>query len=451
MNKITKYLSILLAAASLLGIAGCTQAQRSSANGRSGNTTTQRGSATDQPNNSTTRPRGAATLSADLMRGVSANSVKSKEADIAFIESMADFSIELFKRSITDRENSLISPLSVTLALAMTANGADGETLAQMEKLLGGGIPLAELNEYLSGYTGALPNEKKSKLEIANSIWFRNDEGRLRVLPDFLQSNADYYGAAAFSSAFDAQTLADINNWVKTNTDGMIEKIIENIDESQVMYLINAIVFDAEWQDVYYRENIREGEFTDITGAVRNVDFMHSDESIYLDDGLATGFIKPYNGGGYSFAALLPNEGVSIEDYIESLTGSGFLDTLNKAQSVTVYASMPKFEYEYGIEMSDALKELGIPDAFDGGKADFSKMADSAFGGLNIDIVLHKTFISVDELGTKAGAVTMVAMADGAAYDPEEPKVVHLDRPFVYAIIDNATSLPIFIGTLMTV
>ena len=223
------------------------------------------------------------------------------------------------------------------------------------------------------------------------------------------------------------------------------------IDDDLMLILLNAVMFDAEWQSVYYTNNVRDGEFTDISGTVQNVDFMHSTEGRYLDDGMVTGFIKPYSGGAYSFAALLPNEGVSIEDYIGSLTGGGFLETIGSAQRATVIASMPKFEYEYEIKMNDALIALGIPDAFNDIKADFTKMGTSKDGNLFISLVLHKTFISVDELGTKAGAVTMVAAVPASAPNPEEQKVVRLDRPFVYAIIDNATNLPIFIGTLMTV
>jgi serpin B len=336
-------------------------------------------------------------------------------------------------------------------ALAMTANGAGGETLAQLERLLGGGIPLAELNEYLYSYAKALPNAPKSKLGIANSIWFRDDKDRLKVEPGFLQANADYYGAAAYRSAFDSQTVKDINGWVKKNTDGMIDSILEKIEDDHMLYLINAIMFDAEWQSVYDKSNIRKDYFTDIAGARQSVDFMHSDEYGYLDDGMATGFVKPYANGGYGFAAMLPNEGVPIEAYIESLTGAGFLNALGGASMETVVVSMPKFEYEYEIEMSDALKALGIPDAFDGDEADFYKMGTSPIGRLYVAEVLHKTFISVDELGTKAGAVTKVVVAVSSAPDTEEPKTVRLDRPFVYAIIDNATNLPVFIGTVMTV
>jgi serpin B len=380
------------------------------------------------------------------MENISAKTVNQKPASNDFTSSMADFSIELFKKSITDKENSLVSPLSVMLALAMTANGADSGTLSQMEKLLGGDIPLTDLNGYLYSYVKELPSEDKSKLNIANSIWFRDI---LQVKPDFLQKNADYYNAQAYKSAFDAQTLQDINNWVESSTDGMIDSIINEINADDMLYLINAVVFDAEWQTPYDDYTVREGDFTDINGEVRNVDFMHSDQYKYLDDGMATGFIKPYYGGNYSFAALLPNEDITIEAYIESLTGSGFIKTIENAEDIVVYASMPKFEYEYEIKMKEALKILGMPDAFYEDKADFTNMAVSSDGNIYIGEVLHKTYISVDELGTKAGAVTAVLAMGGGA--PLDHKIVRLDRPFVYAIIDNATNLPVFIGTLMTV
>ena len=397
----------------------------------------------------TAEPAAHTTSAVELTSGVAASGVDGKDADDAFAASMAEFSIELFKATILAEENSLISPLSVMLALAMAANGADGETLAQMETLLGGTIPLAELNAYLYSYANGLPNEAKSELLIANSIWFRDDRGRLRVDEGFLQRNADYFGAMAYKAAFDEQTVADINNWVDENTNGMIDKILDSINETHNMYLINAVMFDAEWQNVYFKENIHEGIFTDIAGTEQRVDFMHSTEGAYLDGGMATGFIKPYANGGYSFAALLPNEDVTLEEYIESLSGERFQNTMQSSQRATVFASMPKFEYEYEIMMNDALAALGMSDAFDVDKADFSRMADSSAGNIFISLVLHKTFISVDELGTKAGAVTMVAMDDGGA--PMDTITVRLDRPFVFAIIDNATSLPIFMGTLVTV
>jgi serpin B len=394
--------------------------------------------------------RTAASVKADdLMADVPPNRINAKTDNDAFTANMADFSINLFKKAIVDKENSLVSPLSVMLALAMTANGADSETLSQMQKLLGGEIPLPDLNEYLYSYVKGLPNGDKSKLGIANSIWFRNGDS-LNVKPDFLQKNADYYNASVYEAAFDSQTVKNINDWVKSHTDGMIEKIVEQINDDVMLYLINAVVFDAEWRTVYSKEDIRENDFTDINGEKHSIDFMHSKEYKYLDDGRATGFIKPYVNDSYSFAALLPNEDIAIEEYINMLTGAEFADTIKKAEETEVNASMPKFDYEYEIKMNDALTALGMPDAFDSDKADFKKMARSEKGNIYIGEVLHKTYISVDELGTKAGAVTSVMMrATGMPLTDPDPKEVNLNRPFVYAIIDNATDLPVFIGAVM--
>ena len=391
-----------------------------------------------------------AVMATDLTEGISSNSVEGKSADAAFTSALADFSFDLFKKSITAQENSLVSPLSVTLALAMTANGADADTLKQMETLLGGGIGIDELNKYLYSYVNSLTSMEKSKLSIANSIWFRDDKNRLQVEPDFLQKNADYYNAAMFSAAFDAQTVRDINKWVKTNTDGMIDKILEKI-EDEMLFLINAIAFDAEWAKIYEDTSVQKDIFTNIRGKKQTVDLMHSNEHVYLEDGLATGFVKPYYDGKYSFVALLPNEGVSVEAYIESLSGAGFMNTLKNAKNTLVHASTPKFEYEYEVSMVNALNALGMSNALDENKADFRKMASSPDGKIYISEVLHKTFIKVDERGTKAGAVTLVAMATTSLPPQDPPKIVRLDRPFVYAIIDNATNLPVFIGTVMEI
>jgi len=383
---------------------------------------------------------------ANLMEDVSAQGVDGKLADAKFIENTADFSVELFQRTIAWDQNSLVSPLSVQLALAMTANGADAETLSQLEAVLGGEIPLAGLNEYLYSYVENLPSEEKAKLNIANSIWFRDG---LAIEENFLQTNADYYDAAAYKSAFDQQTVKDINTWVEENTHGMIDKILEEIAADAIMYLINAIAFEAEWENEYPKENIYQDEFTAQDGSKQMVDFMRSTEFKYLDDGQATGFIKPYANGDYSFVALLPNEGTTLQEYIDGLTGQQFLETVNSGTETSVTAILPKFSYDYTVQMNDALKEMGMPAAFSGQEADFSKLGSCPDGNIYIGEVLHKTFISVDELGTKAGAVTKVEMRVTGA--PIETTTVKLDRPFVYAIMDNATNLPIFIGTVLEI
>lgn len=387
---------------------------------------------------------------ADLMNGINAKKVSGKTADDRFINAQAELAVKLFKASVEKSENEsvLISPLSIQLALAMTANGANGQTKAEMEKLLGGDIPLEELNEYLYTYINSLPSTEKYKLELANSIWFRDDAERLTVEKDFLQTNADYYGAQAYKEPFDQQTVKDINSWVNGHTDGMIEKIIDEIEFDDVLHLINAIAFDAQWKEPYEKHNVENGTFTSISGEERKIKMMHSNEYKYIGTDNATGFIKDYKDGKYTFAALLPNEEIDLYDYINGLSGDALMAALNSASDETVITAIPKFSYDYSLLMNDILSGLGMPTAFDPYKADFYKMATSSRGNIYIGKVLHKTFISVDEHGTKAAAITDITMKDYAMAMPEEIKEVILDRPFVYMIIDNSTNLPIFIGTV---
>ena len=386
----------------------------------------------------------------DLMKNVPAKAVDVLPDMDAGAAAAADFGVRLFKTSMEEGENTLISPLSVLYALAMTANGADGETLAQMEQVLG--MDVDNLNSYMLAYLELLPESKDYKMSLANSIWFKDDPN-FAVEQSFLQTNADYYGAGAYKAAFDEGTRNDINSWVKEHTDGMIPEIIDEIPDEAIMYLVNALAFDAKWADEYEEHQIREGRFTMEDGTRQDVDMMHSEEYTYLEDEMATGFIKYYKDRKYAFVAMLPNEGVSVSQYVDSLTGEHLRELLNNPQDLTVFASIPKFEAEYDIEMSEVLQEMGMTDAFDWQVADFSRLGTYNVDGMNICInrVLHKTFISVSEQGTRAGAATAVEMVAEGAMEIVEFKEVVLDRPFVYMLIDCETNLPFFIGTMMNV
>ena len=386
----------------------------------------------------------------DLMKDVPAKAVDVLPDMDAGAAAASDFGVRLFKTSIEEGKNTLISPLSVLYALAMTANGADGETLTQMEKVLG--MDVDNLNSYMLAYLDLLPESKAYKMSLANSIWFKDDPN-FAVEQSFLQTNADYYGAGAYKAAFDEGTRNDINNWVKEHTDGMIPEIIDETPDEAIMYLVNALAFDAKWADEYEEHQIREGRFTMEDGTRQDVDMMHSEEYTYLEEEMATGFIKYYKDRKYAFVAMLPNEGVTVSQYVDSLTGEHLRELLNNPQDLTVFASIPKFETEYDIEMSEVLQEMGMTDAFDWRVADFSKLGTYNVDGMNICIsrVLHKTFISVSEQGTRAGAATAVEMVAEGAMEIVEFKEVVLDRPFVYMLIDCETNLPFFIGTMMNV
>ena len=357
---------------------------------------------------------------------------------------ITDFAVKTLQGSVCGGENILLSPVSLLSALAMTANGARDETLSQMEEVFG--LSLEEINTYLQAYQNNLPTGEKYKVSLANSIWFREDD-RLQVKEDFLQANADFYGADIYKAPFDNSTLKAVNNWVSEKTDGMIENILNEIRPEDIMYLLNALSFDAEWQNIYYDYQVQDGAFTAENGEEQAVKLMYSDEYTYLVDGQAQGLMKYYADQKYAFAALLPNEGIGLEEYIAGLTGEKLAKTLENAEEVPVKAAIPQFESEYFADMGELFIQMGMPDAFDAGKADFTGLGLSGGGENNIFIskVFHKTYISVNEKGTRAGAATVVATADSAALI-EEVKTVYLDRPFVYMLIDCEKNIPLFIG-----
>ncbi len=382
----------------------------------------------------------------DLMSGIVAGNIAFDPDTEADTIAAAEFSIQLARFNGGAGENILLSPLSVLCALAMTANGADHETLRQMEAVFG--MSVQELNEYLGWYMDSLPQGENYRLSLANAIWV-NEVARFTPNRDFLQFNADYYGADIYSAPFDDTTCADINDWVNDKTNGMIPTILDRIPPEALLYLVNALAFEANWREQYDSYQVRENVFTKADGTEQTVEFMYSEENFYLKDENATGFIKMYEDNAYAFVALLPNEGMSPEEYLASLTGEELIDLVNNAQRKLVAASIPKFETGYSIELSEVLKNMGMTDAFDRNKADFSALGTSTEGNLFIGRVLHKTFISVGELGTKAGAATVIEVPDATgAYPPDKIEEVYLDRPFVYLLIDCETGLPFFVGIL---
>lgn len=377
----------------------------------------------------------------NLTKKVTANNVSGKNADDTFINAQADFAVNLFKKnvSVDKNKNVLISPLSATLALAMTFNGADGETKKEFERLMGN-ITVEQLNEYLYSYINNL-DASEIKLNIANSIWIKNG---FNVKEDFLKANKNYYNSEVFGADFNSDTVNDINKWASDNTDDMINKLLsdDDITKDTVMCLINALLFDADWENQYSHTDATQ-TFTNINGEKKTVQTLKCSAYTYYDNEKATGFKKNYANNNFSFVALLPDG--NINDYVSNLNGKELLETLNNPQEVTANTQMPEFTYECNYDMINLLSPLGVVSAFDESKADFSKISNDLY----ISKSIQKTKISVNEVGTKAAAVSTTFMTKGFMSDREYEVV--LDRPFIYMIVDNRTNLPIFIGAVMDI
>ncbi len=387
------------------------------------------------------------TPSADLMQGISAKKQAVSKPNEAFLNAAADFSVSLFQQTASVTKNSLTSPLSVLFALGMVSNGAQGQTQRDMLRVLAGGASQDSLNQSLGYLRQNLPNSDGAKLKLANAIWFRDDAQRLRVNQEFLQTNANYFGAAARKAPFDSTTLDEINGWVKKETHGMVPSILSKISDDALLYLLNAVAFEAKWMTPYSDYNVEKGSFTAASGARQTVEFMSSKEWRYLDDGKATGFIKAYQ-NGYSFAALLPNKNILMQDYLSSLRGENLRKVLQNTQSANVICSLPKFSFSDSQKLNEALIGLGMKSAFTP-TGEFTRMGSATNGPLFIEQVLHKTFIQVNERGTTAGAVTGIAVP--GSMPPQLIKTVQLNRPFVFAIVEDQSLLPIFIGVVNSI
>lgn len=366
---------------------------------------------------------------------VSASDSQKQEAAQDYL----NFTAGLLQQTFTG-SNILLSPLSVADALCLTMEGAAGETLAQMETVLGE-------KETMRSYFSTIRRESGEQLTMADSVWIRNDP-TLKVNDNFLAIAAEDYQTEIFSASFDENTREDINTWVEDKTDGEIQNFIDKIYDYDIMYLINTTLFDAKWQDEYEDNEIRDRDFTTVSGETTQVKMMYSDEHTYLENNFCTGLIKYYTEEKYAFAALLPNEDITIYQLIDRLDGETFHELLSERTSAEVEAGIPAFTGDTRLELTDVLPEMGMPLAFSSG-ADFSEMATYDGQSLYIDRVIHQTRIEVNEKGTKAAAATQVAMtSSGAADSSSNRHTVILDRPFVYMLVDMRQEIPAFIGVM---
>lgn len=352
------------------------------------------------------------------------------------IQEILNLSVKLFKQAVSEGGNTLVSPISILAALAMAANGAKGNTLAQMEDVFG--MSLEKLNETMKACL-AIPVGGK----IANSIWL-NDDGN-ELVEEFQKINKKYYNAKVSKVPFDDTTVQKINNWVCEKTNGMINEIFDWLDPTVRMCLINAVAFDAQWENAYEDHRVKQDIFTMEDGTEQSANLMYSKEDIYLSDENAVGFMKYYKNFNYAFVGILPREGITVSEYLEALNGEKLYHFLHDTESAEVYAAIPKFESQFETEISTKLEMLGIKDAFSH-EADFSGMCSKP---VNIDQVLHKTFISVDERGTKAVAVTCIGLDSKCMTTMKQVHYVYLNRPFIYMILDTKNKIPLFIGTQM--
>lgn len=347
--------------------------------------------------------------------------------------------------SDSDTDNTVCSPYSFYILLALALNATSGKTQKEIKELIAPGYSVKPLNEILKGVQQSFSKQMKGgKLVSSNGICIE-DNLYQNILDDFKQLVSKMYDAEIFQGGSDM--VQKINDWVNEKTDGMIPKLMDEAPANLKMCLMNAIAFDAKWQIPYGEDDIyEEGEFNNADGTVSEVPFMSSTENDYIEDDYFTGFIKDYKGGRYAFMALLPKKENDKDFLAKGIEQIDFYKYYKERQSYEVYAEMPEFDCEMSRDLTDFCKKLGLETLFSP-KSDFPGITKAE--DIMVDSVIQKVVIKVNRAGTKAAAVTGMICVAGCAPDFDNTKSVTLDRPFVYAIINKEyDGLPVFAGVV---
>ncbi len=372
-------------------------------------------------------------------------------AEKGLVEAGNKFGLKLFREIVANEPdtNIFISPLSISMALGMTCNGANGDTREAMKQTLElNGLTLDEINgSYLSLINALSELDPKVLFEIANSIWYR--EG-IKVKDEFINLNKNYFNAEVASLDFSNDESCDIiNGWVDSKTHGKILEIIDPpIDPYAIMFLINAIYFKGDWTYQFDSEYTRKLPFYLMNGSGGQCHMMMQQGFYqYYENERFQAIDLPYGDGDYCMTIFLPktDAGENVNTLAAEFTEENWQNWIGSLSEEEVLISLPKFEIEYGIKLKNALSALGMGIAFDGELADFTNIADLE---LFINEVRHKTYVKVDEVGTEAAAVTIVEVFTTST-EPPSYKIMNADHPFLFVIRELNSNTILFMGKII--
>ena len=344
--------------------------------------------------------------------------------------------------------NIFMSPLSASMALGMTMNGASGQTFDEMRSTLGfGAQPSAEINaSYRSLIDLLRALDQTVDVRIANAIWYRTGFPFEAI---FLDESKQFFDAKVAPLDFAAAAaVPTINDWVKASTNGKIDNIVDGpIPADVVMYLINAIYFNGAWTTRFDKSLTKPGQFTTVDGAAAPVAMMHRTDTVRVGETVDMQVVElPYGGGAFAMTILLPKPGGSIAATVASLSSDAWQSTAAAAIPQKVDLYMPKFSLRWDALLNDPLQSLGMRLAFQGDVADFTRMSRAAGNELYISKVKQKAFVDVHEEGTEAAAATSVEISVTCTCGPP---VIRIDRPFVFAIRERLSGTILFLGKIV--
>ena len=369
------------------------------------------------------------------------------EKGAAVIGKSNDFGIQLFQKvAVAEPDNLMLSPLSASVALTMLMNGAEEETYNQINTMLGyDGMTAAEVNEaYRSLVTQLLAADASVQLGLANAVWYRNS---FVAKPAFMQTMQEDFDAQVQGLDFGSPSaLETINGWASDNTNGKIDQVLNEISSDAVMFLMNALYFKGSWSQKFDKNQTNEAAFHYHDGSTGYIPTMHGQVPARLVASPAYQAIEIYYGRkNFTMIILLPD--ADIDALTESLTPELWNDLtqqLSAGFEQEVDLSMPQFSFDYEKNLNDALMAMGMMDAFIPGIANLMGIADAS---LHISFVKQNTFVDVNEDGTEAAAVTTIGIELTSAGDLPPQFIV--DRPFLFFIREQTTNTLMFAGKVM--
>lgn len=375
------------------------------------------------------------------------NNITPTEKSAKIIAADNQFGLEIFQdinKLQTEQKNTMISPMSISLALAMVYNGTDGNTKSQVENMLHkSGLTSEDINQNYKDLVSALAShDSKVELNVSNAIFYRNT---FPVKDDFISANKKFYEAEVSGLDFTKNTDAvnTINGWVNTKTKGKIDKIIEQIRPEDIMFLLNAIYFNGEWKYRFDTDQTTSQLFIKEDNTSIQVPTMTIENSFnYYNDTNFEMLEMPYGSGKFSMLVLLPKTGKKTSDVISSISPNNLESWLSKLSETKKTVLLPKFEFKFDKSLVSNLQDLGMADAFDPAKANLSGISSAA--KLFISEVMHKSYIKVDEKGTEAAAVTGITIGTTSA--GPETNVFRANHPFVFLIREKDINSILFIG-----
>lgn len=341
-------------------------------------------------------------------------------------------------------ENIVCSPFSFYMLLGIALNAVRGKCQEEIKDVLTDDAEASVVTEYICKLEKNIAQEYDGgKLVSSNGICIKKDlyEG---ILKEFRGLMKEAFDAEIFAAGSDM--VEKVNAWVNNKTNGMIPKLLDQVPADLRAVLMNAISFEAKWETIYEEDDVEEeSEFTNYDGSISEVTMLHSDEEDYIEDDFYTGFVKNYKGGKYAFMALLPKKKKAKTFWKRAIEQTDFKAYYDSRSYAEVVARIPEFEIATDMELTGFCQSIGIKSIFNP-DADFSGMTVQE--PLMVSSVLQKAAIKVDRAGTKAAAVSAMYVVAGCAPDFDNIKYVDLDRPFVYAVVDRESGLPVFSGVV---